>query len=145
MLSSALAELVVVSTVEKNSAKKGIKKKDEQDVTETWEERQISGTGEGVQKKVIESASHISASGKEVELDEKEEPKNYVAEALLVLEKIQIKEKSSLEDVKGMESEQVIGEIQDVSKDTYMESVELSKETLLLKKKMFWCMRLRFL
>ena len=47
MLSSALAELVVVSKeVEKYWAKKGVEKKDE-DETEIQEEMQMSGDGEG--------------------------------------------------------------------------------------------------
>ena len=46
----------------------------------------MSGNGEGVEK-VIETASDLGASGKEVEQGEKEEPEKDVTEALLVLEK----------------------------------------------------------
>ena len=49
---------------------------------------------------MIETASDLVASGKEVELGEKEEPEKDVTGALLVLEKIQIEEKTSLDDVK---------------------------------------------
>ena len=52
MLSSALADLIVDSKgVEKISTKTGVEHKDEQDVTEIWDERQMSGNGEGNQKK----------------------------------------------------------------------------------------------
>ena len=95
MLSSALAKLVVGSKVEKISTNKGVEKKDEdEDETELQEEMQMSGNGEGVKKKVVKTASDEGASGKEVELGEKEEPGEGVTEALLVLENIQIEEKT---------------------------------------------------
>ena len=109
MLSSALAEPVVVEKVKKNSDKKGVEKKDE-DETEIQEEMQMSGNGEGVEEKVIETASDLGASGKEVELGENEGPEKDVTEALPVLEQIQIEEKTSLEDVKESALKHDIGE-----------------------------------
>ena len=56
-----------------------------------------------------------------------------------------------MEDVKRTESEQDIGEVRDVSKSISIVGVELGKEaetedvTKGVKKKMFWCMRLRYL
>ena len=61
--------------------------------------------GEGVKKKVIETASDLDASDKKVELHKEEEPEKYITETLLVLEKIQTEEKTSLDDVKMTESE----------------------------------------
>ena len=84
----------------------------------------MSGNGERVKKKVIETASDVSASGKEVEPGEKEENEKDVTEALLVFEKIQIEEKTSLEDM----TEQDVGEEHDVLKGTSIEYVELGKE-----------------
>ena len=55
----------------------------------------MAGISKGVEKKVIETASDLVASGKKVELGEKEVPEKDVTEALLVLEKIQIAEKTS--------------------------------------------------
>ena len=114
----------------------------------------MSGNGEGVDKKVVKIASDIGASGKEVEPDKKEEPEEGVTEALLVLNKNQIEEKTSLGDVKRTESEQDIGEEREVSKSTSIVGVELGKEAeteevtkaaVVVEKKMFWCTRLRFL
>ena len=111
MLSSALAEWIVDSQeVEKNSDKKGVEKKDEQDVTEIQEEIQISGSGERVEKKGVRTAFDIDASGEEVKLGEKVEHEQDVTEALLVLEQIQMEEKTSLEDVKGAELKQDVSE-----------------------------------
>ena len=84
MLSSALAELVFGSKIEKISTNKGVEKKDE-DETEVQEEVQMSGNGEWVENKVVKTASDIGALGKEVELGEKEDPEEGVTEALLVL------------------------------------------------------------
>ena len=70
----------------------------------------MSGNGEKVEQKVIETASDLGASCKEIELGEKEEPEKDVTDALLVLEQIQIEEKTSLEDIKMTESEQEVGE-----------------------------------
>ena len=70
----------------------------------------MSGNGEKVEQKVIETASDLGASWKEIELGEKEEPEKDVTDALLVLEQIQIEEKTSLEDMKMTESEQEVGE-----------------------------------
>ena len=97
----------------------------DEDEAKIQEEMQMSGSSEEVEKKVVEMASDIGASGKEVELGEKEEPEEGVTEALLVLEKIQIEEKTSLEDVKRTESEQDIGEVRDVSKSASIVDVEL--------------------
>ena len=63
----------------------------------------MSACGEGVEKKVIETASDLGASSKEVEPGEKEEHEKDFIEALLVLRKIQMEEKTSLEDVKMTE------------------------------------------
>ena len=68
------------------SAMKGVEKKDK-DETKIQEKIQMSGNGEGVKKKVIEIASDLGASGKEVELGEEEETKKDVSEALLVIKK----------------------------------------------------------
>ena len=54
----------------------------------------MSDNCEGVKKKLIETASDLGASGKEVELGDKKEPEKDLTEALLVLEKIQIMEKN---------------------------------------------------
>ena len=113
MLSSAQAELVVGSNVKKISTHKEVEKKEE-DETEIQEKTQESGSGKGVEKKLFNIASDMGASGKEVELGEKEEPEEVVTEALLVHEKSQMKEKMSLRGVKRTESEQVIGGERDV-------------------------------
>ena len=77
-----------------------------------------------------------------------------MTEALLVLEKIQIEEKTSLRYMKRTESEQNIGEERDGSKSTSIVGFELGKEAateevtksaIVTEKKMFWCTRLRFL
>ena len=87
ILSYALAELVVGSKVEKKSSKREVEKK-HKDETEIQEEMQMSGNGEGVQMKVIETDSDLGASDKKVELGEKEDHEEGETEALLVLEKI---------------------------------------------------------
>ena len=71
----------------KNSAKKGVDKKDEQDVTKIQEERQMSGKGEGVQKKVVETASDLGALGKEIEMGEMEDHEKDVIKVCLSLNK----------------------------------------------------------
>ena len=133
MLSRALAELVVDSE----------------------EVKQISGNDEWFKLKVIEIASDIGDSSKEVELGEKTEHEQNVTEAMLVLEQIQIEEKTSLdkkkvgliveitgeirvsEDVKWTELKQDVGEERDVSmheieifvaKNTSIKGVELEKD-----------------
>ena len=88
----------------------------------------MSGNGEGVKRKVVKTASDIGASRKEVELGEKEEPEDGVTEALLVLEKNQIEEKTFLGDAKRTESEQDIGEERDASKISSIAGVDLAKE-----------------
>ena len=77
MLTSALAELVVDSE----------------------DDKQISGVDEGG-KKVVDIASDIGASGKEVNVGEEAEQKQDVTEAVLILEQIQIEEKTSLDQKK---------------------------------------------
>ena len=88
---------------------------------------QMSSNGEGVQKKKVKTASDLCSSGKEVELGKKEEPEKDVTEALLVLEKIQIEEKTSLGDVKRTESEQDIDEEQDVQNVLLLKVLNLAK------------------
>ena len=83
--------------------------KNNEDEIEIQKEMQMSGNGEGIEKKVVETASDIGASDYEVKLVEKEEPWKGVTEALFVLEKIQIEEKTSLGDVKETESDQNVG------------------------------------
>ena len=61
-----------------------VEKKVEEDVTEIWEEMQMSGNTEGA-KNVVETASDLGASSKEVELGEKDEHEQDVTKALLVL------------------------------------------------------------
>ena len=60
MLSSALAELVIIGKVEKISAEIEVEKKDE-DETEIQEQMQMSGNGKWV-KKVIEITSDQGTS-----------------------------------------------------------------------------------
>ena len=55
---------------------------------------QITGYGEGVIKKMVEVASDVAASGKEVKFCEKAEYKQGEIEAILVIEQIQIEEKN---------------------------------------------------
>ena len=88
----------------------------------------MSGSGEWVKKKMVEIASDIGTSGKEVELGENEEPEEGLTEAMLFLKKTQIEEKTSLEDMKRMESEQDISEVRDVSKCTSIVCAELGKD-----------------
>ena len=132
---------------------------------------------------MVEIASNIGVSGKEVELGEKTEHEQDVTEAFLVLELVQKEEKTSLDQnsvelivektgkikvsdyFKWSELKQDIGEEKDVSmheteisvaEDASIKGVELDKDAglekmspklclLLMKKKMFWCMKLRFL
>ena len=89
--------------------RKGLKERDK-DESKTQEEMQMSGNGEEDKKKVTETAPDLGDSDKEVELGEKEEHEQDVTEALLVLETIQIEEKTSLEDVKGTELKQDVCE-----------------------------------
>ena len=89
VLSSAFAELVVDSEKDK----------------------QISGNGEGVEKKVVEINSNIGASGKEVKLGEKAEHEQDITEAVLVLEQIQIDEKTFLDQKKEKLIVEKTGEI----------------------------------
>ena len=84
---------------------------------------QVSGYVEGVKKKVVEVASDISDSSKKVLLGMKAEHAQDVTEALLVLEHIQIVEKTSLEDVKGTGLKQDAGEERDVSNDILLKDV----------------------
>ena len=59
---------------------------------------------------MVETTSDLGTSGKEVQLGEKEDLEKDVTETLLILEQIQIKEKTSLEDAKGTELKQDVGE-----------------------------------
>ena len=101
MLSSALSELVIVCKVETFQLRMGLKRK---------MKMKLRHRRRRVEKKVIETASDLGVSGKEVEPGEKEQPEKDATEALLVLEKIQIEEKISFEYVKMTESEQDVGE-----------------------------------
>ena len=73
----------------------------------------MSGNTEGA-KNVVETASDLGASSKEVELGEKDEHEQDVTKALVALEQHQIEEKTSLNFGKGTESKQDIGEEHDV-------------------------------
>ena len=56
----------------------------------------------------------------------KEDNEQNITEALLVLDQMQIEEKTSLEDVKGTELKHDIGEEGDVSNGTSIDDVKLS-------------------
>ena len=66
------------------------------ELVDSKENKQISGSSEGVEKKMVEIAWGINSSGKEAELGEKAEQEQDVTEDVIVLEQIQIEEKTSL-------------------------------------------------
>ena len=108
---------------------------------------QISGSSEGIKKKGVKTASDIGASGKDIELGEKEEPEKGVTEALLVREKIRCRRKFLSEMRKGQNQNRTLVKKEMLQTVLLMWVVNLAKRErqkkslklmLLLKKKMFW-------